>query len=87
MFVPIKGEDVYQCIDDTKLARRTNTPEDRNETQSDLDWLEKRVENNRMKPNRGNLGNRNQIRYRLGDTWVGDSMDSVTQEELWIQKE
>lgn len=77
MFSPTKGEDAYQCIDDTKLARRTNALEDKNEIQSDLDKLEKRVENNRMKPNKGNLGNRNQtkIRYRLGNIWVGDSMD------------
>ena len=43
---------LIKFADDTKLGGIANTLEDRNKLQSDLDRLENRAENNRMKLNR-----------------------------------
>ena len=62
--------------DDTKLGGIANTPEERNKLQGDLDRLERRAENNRMKFSRDKcqvllLGKRNQRHsYKMGDTWL-----------------
>ncbi|XP_061486439.1 uncharacterized protein LOC133386720 [Rhineura floridana] len=67
---------LIKFADDTKLGGITNTVEDRNKIQRDLDRLEHWAENNRMKFNRDkckvlHLGKRNQMHsYKMGDAWL-----------------